>query len=121
MNASLFVRAVALSVVLSCLAGCRSKDTEIFVSNVSAEEIISLTKARDQGPVSRFLLKVDGKIEGAAQLLILKDGKPHHVETLTGTVDARWSSDWTEDRVRLHYLPGPQVSGALRIRYRFVD
>lgn len=108
-------------VLAALLSGCRSKDAEIYLSNVSAEEIISVSKPRDLGAVTHLRLRVDGKIEGAAQLILLQEGKPYHVENLSGTVDAKWSGDWYDDRARLHYVPGPNTSGTLRLRYRFFD
>jgi hypothetical protein len=118
---SRFIRLAASVVLLALLAACRPYESEVFVSNVGAEEIIALNKPRDLAAVTGLRIRIEGEIAGAAQLLILKDGKPHHVERLSGPVDIRWRDDWNEDRVRLHYLPGPKVSGTLRIRYRFVD
>ncbi len=116
-----FVRIAASAVFLALLAACRPYESEVFVSNVAAEEIVALNKPRDLAAVSGLRLRIEGELSGAAQLLILKDGKPHHVERLSGPVDISWRDDWNEDRVRLHYLPGPNVSGTLRIRYRFVE
>ncbi len=110
-----------LATCAGVIGGCRSPDPEIFVSNTAAEEIISLSKTRDQGAISRLRLHIEGELEGAAQLLVLKDGKPHHAETLSGTIDIEWTAPWSDDRVRLHYLPGANVSGSVRIRYRFID
>jgi len=114
-------RIVLLLLVTVAFAGCRSKDSELMISNAGGEEIIAISKARDQGSVRQLRLRVEGQIQGAAQLILLKDGQPHHVETLTGTVDVRWRGDWRDDRARLHYMPGPSVGGSLRVRYRFVD
>lgn len=92
-----------------------------MLANVAAEEILSLGKPADLGTITGLRLRVDGQIEGGAQLTVMLDGRPHHVETLTGTVNVDWSGNWSQDRVRLHYLPGPGVSGSLRVRYRFLD
>lgn len=115
------LRAAALALGLAALAGCRPYEGEVFISDVAAEEIVALNKPRDLTSVSELRIRIEGELAGAAQLLILKEGRPHHVERLTGPVDVRWSDAWTEARVRLHYLPGPNVSGTLRIRYRFVE
>ncbi len=103
------------------LAGCRSRDTEVFFSNVSAEEIVTVGKPRDLATVRSLRLRIDGRLEGAAQLRLVRDGQPLWVETLSGTVNVDWRGNWTDDRARLHYVPGPGVSGSLRLRYRFDD
>ncbi len=118
---SMVARLLLFLLATFAFAGCRSKDGELMISNVGGEEIIAISKARDQGSVTQLHIRVEGELQGAAQLILLKEGQPHHVETLTGTVNVRWQGDWYDDRARLNYIPGPSVSGSLRVRYRFVD
>ena len=118
---SLLFPFLLLAMCVGLVAGCRSQDPEIFVSNSAAEEIISLSKARDQGVVSRLHLHIEGKLEGSARLLVMREGRPFHSETLSGTIDIKWTAPWSDDRVRLHYLPAANTSGSVRIRYRFSE
>ncbi len=111
-----------LLLIVLLLAGCRPQGDAIMISDVGKEEFLSFGKRTGQQGVKELHLHLEGQLDGSAQLVLLREGRPHHVENLTeGTVDLRWRGDWTPDRVRLHYLPVGAASGTLRVSYRFVD
>jgi len=110
---------IAAAAVL--LAGCRRGDPVITITDISREERLSIGKLAGQGPVKRLRLRIEGRIDGTAQLVLFEENRPRHVMDLTGDVDVRWNEPWTEDRARLVYTPGTVTGGALRVQYRFVE
>lgn len=110
-----------IAAALALLAGCRRSDPVITITDIHREERLSIGKLAGQGPVKRLQLRIEGRIDGTAQLVLFEENRPRHVMDLTGDVDLRWNDTWAEDRARLVYTPGTVTGGALRVQYRFVE
>lgn len=107
--------------LLLMLAGCRPTEHHMVISSVDSEELLSIGKTSGQGPVRELRIRVEGELEGAAQLVLIEDGVPRHLETLSGPVNLAWRGDWKSDRARLHYIPGLVTGGRLEIFFRFEE
>ena len=113
---------VGLSLLLlALLTGCRDADPIISVTDTGQAERLSIGKTAGQGPVKQLRLQVEGQLNGTAQLVVIMEGQPFHVFTLSDSIDLTWKDRWPHDRARLAYNPGTATGGSLRIRYRFVD
>ncbi len=113
---------VSLSLLLlALLTGCRDADPIISVTDTGQAERLSIGKTAGQGPVKQLRLQVEGQLNGTAQLVVIMEGQPFHVFTLSDSIDLTWKDRWPHDRARLAYNPGTATGGSLRIRYRFVD
>jgi len=113
---------VSLSLLLlALLTGCRDADPIISVTDTGQAERLSIGKTAGQGPVKQLRLQVEGQLNGTAQLVVIMEGQPFHVFTLSDSIDLSWKDRWPHDRARLAYNPGTATGGSLRIRYRFVD
>ena len=113
---------VSLSLLLlALLTGCRDADPIISVTDTGQAERLSIGKTAGQGPVKQLRLQVEGQLNGTAQFVVIMEGQPFHVFTLSDSIDLTWKDRWPHDRARLAYNPGTATGGSLRIRYRFVD
>ena len=113
---------VSLSLLLlALLTGCRDADPIISVTDTGHAERLSIGKTAGQGPVKQLRLQVEGQLNGTAQLVVIMEGQPFHVFTLSDSIDLTWKDRWPHDRASLAYNPGTATGGSLRIRYRFVD
>lgn len=107
--------------LLLALAGCRKADPTISVTDTGQAERLSIGKIAGQGSIKELRLRIEGQLNGTAQLVVIMEGQPFHVFTLSDSVDLTWEDRWPHDRARLAYSPGTATGGSLRIKYRFVD
>jgi hypothetical protein len=113
---------VSLSLLLmALLTGCREADPIISVTDTGQAERLSIGKTAGQGPIKELRLEVEGQLNGTAQLVVIMEGQPFHVFTLTDSIDLTWKERWPHDRARLAYNPGTATGGSLRVKYRFID
>ncbi len=111
---------LAASVVFT---GCRSHARRyLTITNPAGEQILSLTRLGTHASTSSVHLRVTGKIDGDATLVLLQEKQPRQTLTLaTGAVDTSWHGDWSGNQMTLHYLPGTVKSGGLQITCVFSD
>ncbi len=111
----------ALTAAVLLLAGCRQPDPIISVTDAGQAERLSIGKVAGTGTVTELRLKIEGQLNGSAQLVVLMEGQPYHVFNLADTIDLTWTDKWPHDRARLVYTPGTATGGSVRVKYRFVD
>ena len=104
----------ALSLTAAFLVGC---SRSVQIENISAAETIVL-EAESEYP-SSIRISGRGKIEGAAKISLMVDGKAYRTEELSGKVDFEWFNDWYSEEAVLKYKPGTVKSGNLTLKYRF--
>jgi hypothetical protein len=104
-------------------AGCRRRPAEFApISDASKEQFLTLTRLGHQAAPAAARLRVTGRIDRPATLILLRDGKPYVTRELpAGMVDTSWHGDWSVNQLMLHYLPGAGNGGVLQISYEFSD
>ena len=108
---------VALLLCLSVtLVGCKPRQTEISVADVTKAETLILKGTLR--PAS-FLLKGEGRIEGSAEIQMMQFGKVHKGTALSGDVRFQWSGDWYVDIIEVRYIPNGVTGGNLKLIYSF--
>ena len=92
------------------------------------ERVADVTKASElvlhprghQHSVYGVEIHIYGRIEGAAELVVVEADKPYRIFKLSGDIDTRFVGDWYADELILAYKPGHVTGGVLKIRYRFL-
>ena len=107
-------------------AGCRSRSansTQYFtIADATKEQFFTLTRLGTHESPKSVQLRVTGKIESAAKLIVLLNGHPQQTLELTaGAVETEWHGEWLSSQLSLHYLPAAVKSGALQIACQFSD
>ena len=113
MNRSYPILAV-LSLTATVLVSC---SRTVQIENISTAETIVL-ETESKYP-SSIRISGKGKIEGAARISLMADGKAYRTEELSGKVDFEWFNDWYLEEAVLEYEPGTAKSGNLTLKYRF--
>jgi hypothetical protein len=105
------------------LAGCRSQPARyVTITDATREQILTLTRLGNHPGPASIRLRVTGKIDGAASLIILRQSRPDETLALAaGPVDTDWHGDGPGNQLSLHYRPGTVKNGALQITYQFSD
>ncbi len=106
--------------------GCRSRSansTQYFtIADATKEQFFTLTRLGTHGTPKSVQLRITGKIESSAKLIVLLNGHPQQTfEFPAGAVDSEWHGEWLSSQLNLHYLPAAVKSGALQIACQFSD
>jgi hypothetical protein len=112
-----------LLAVCVIFAGCRSHTPQyVTINDATREQILTLTRLGSHPGPSSIRLRITGKIDGAATLIVLRETRPYKTLELTaGPIDTEWHDDWQSNQLSLHYLPGTVKTGGLQIAYVFSD
>jgi hypothetical protein len=105
----------AASILAGCGIGYRHHD----VADVKKTETILLAKRPSQGPIASLTVEGSGRIDGAAEIVLILNGGPYKTESLSGPVKFQWGGDWYADDAEIRYSPTSATGGTLRLRYRF--
>ncbi|HWA10129.1 MAG TPA: hypothetical protein VG838_11820 [Opitutaceae bacterium] len=119
----LFLPLLAVAVLFG---GCRARNVRLpqyaTIADATREQFVNLTRLGQTGTPKSVQLRITGKIESAAKLVLLLNGHPRQtLELPAGAVDLEWTGEWASNQVSLHYLPGPGKTGALQVAYQFTD
>ncbi len=108
---------VILAIVFIC--GCAPGRQEQVISDVARPCVIMLEKRAGQGNVYSVSIRVEGHIEGIAELSLNENGRSYRSERLSGKVDLNLNGDWYTNSAELKYRPVSVRKGVLRITYDF--
>lgn len=122
------LKTTALLLLATCLVftGCRrhvpNATQYLTITDATREQFFTLTRLGSRKAPTSVRLRVIGKIESLATLIVLLNGQPQQTLALpAGAVDTEWHGDWSSNQMSLHYLPGAVKSGALQVAYEFSD
>lgn len=102
------------------LTSCTNYEPRIHtINDASRETDFVLNKKRDQGYVDGISLKITGKINGKAKLVILNYGKTVRKYNLAGDIKKEVFTDWYSDNAKFLYQPEPGTQGEIEIEYVF--
>ena len=107
-------------IALLCLLGsCSTSYRTVQIKDVSKPEQITLSKAPLQGNIYLISIQVAGKLDGAASIALMMNGKPYLSEKMHNSVNFQWEYDWYSDTAVIQYNPIDVKSGKLSISCRF--
>ena len=114
---------ILLLVAGMIVSGCRSRAPRyLTIANPASEQILSLTRLGSHPDKSTLKLRVTGKIDGAAKLILLQGKQPRETLSLAaGAVDTNWRGDWSGNELGVHYVPVSVKGGGLQITCEFSD
>ena len=116
------MKKLILCLALAALvSGCGIGSHTHNVANVTKSETIILNKNPRQGLIHSLSITGHGKISGNAEIVLILNGGPYKIETLSGSVDFRWGGDWYSDQAEIRYTPTSVTGGSLRLKYKFND
>lgn len=107
------------STVYTVLTYQEHYDQRIDIADVTKSQVLILQKKPDQGNIVSMNIHCSGKLEGAAQLVLMLNGAPYKDEFMKGKVNFTWGGDWYSDSIELRYQPSSITSGQLIIDYSF--
>lgn len=112
---------IAILIALAFLMGCGGNKQTYNVADVTKSETIELKKASSQGNIHSITVVGKGRIDGAAEIVLILNGKPYKTESILGDVNFSWGGDWYSDYAKIDYKPSSVKSGNLSLQYEFND
>lgn len=107
--------------LLAFLVGCGGKSQTCRVADVAKPETITLTKRSSQGNVHSMTIVGKGHLDGAAEIVLILNGRSYKTEKLSGDVDFKWGCDWYSDSASIEYTPLSVKAGQVNLYYWFDD
>jgi hypothetical protein len=99
---------------------CTKYDQQIEITDLTKPQTIVLHKKPQQKDIVSMSLRINGKIDGEAQLSLMLNGNPYKTETIKGKINIKWGGDWYADSMQLRYEPHQTVKdGKIKIEYVF--
>ena len=103
------------------LAACGLRSATHALADVTRTQTVQLEAVINTANIIAIEIELTGRIEGRAEMVLILNGKPYKTAALAGPVSVRWRGDWYAPTTELQYRADAVKSGALTIRYRFVD
>ena len=112
---------ILLAVHLTLLVvSCTKYDQQIEITDLNKPQTIVLQKKPHQKDIVSMSLRVNGKIDGEAQLSLMLNGNPYKTEMIKGKINIKWGGDWYADSMELIYEPHQTIKdGRIKIEYVF--
>ncbi len=115
MNRALIILMIAF------ICGCAPARQAQVISDAARPCVLMLEKRAGQGNVYSVSIRLEGHLEGVAEISLNSNGKPYRNERLSGNVKFSLDGDWYTDSAELKYRPISVKRGFLRVTYDFKD
>jgi len=117
---TLVILGVVLVVALVVLAAWAFSWASISVRDVREAETLILGQGTGNPGTWALSIRGSGQVDGEATVsLLLGEGRPYHVQRLSGKVDFEWSGDWYSETAKVRYEPVSVRSGKVVLHHRF--
>jgi hypothetical protein len=103
------------------LLSCAKYDQRLVMKGLERAQIISLHKKSGQGTICSMGIRVSGRIDGKARIVLMLNKAPYKTADISGKISFAWGGDWHADSMQLRYEPLEVRSGELTIEYYFGD
>jgi hypothetical protein len=113
------MKKIFILLLSAILYGCSQPMQNHIVTDVTKEQLITLSKSKSNKTINRMKVHVTGYIDGEAQIYIILNDKPYKTEEISGDVNFKWTGDWYSDIMEIKYKPSSVNGGKLNLQYLF--
>ena len=85
------------------LSSCAKYDQRLAIKDLKRAQVVSLHKKPAQGTICSMGIRVSGKVDGNAPIVLMLDGAPYKTVDINGKINFAWGGDWYADSTELKH------------------